>query len=408
MSGSFDDARRAARQRMLADASPLTRLIHPTPAPAGFASLSTPVHHASTVLFPDVATYEARDGFDETRYSYGLSHTPTTLPLSRAVAAWEGGYNALLTPSGLSAVSLAMLATLSAGDHVLLPRNAYIPAKQLATGLLSRLGITHTLYEPLIGADIAALMTPATRLVWVETPGSITMEVADLPAIAAAAHAHGALVAVDNTWSSGSLLKVFEKGADFSVQALTKYHGGHGDLLMGAVVAADHAGWHRVRETSHELGLGVSADDAFLVLRGMQTMALRLRHVGAVALALATWLATRPEVQRVLHPALPSCPGHETWKRDFTGASGLFSVVFDPRYDDAAIARFVDALQLFGIGASWGGTASLALVYRSQRGKVPGMHGEPGGHIVRLNIGLEDEADLRADLLRGMAALQAA
>lgn len=408
MSGPSDDARRTARQRVLADANPVTRLIHPTPAPAGFASLSTPVHHASTVLFPSVKAYEARNGFDESSYSYGLSHTPTTLPLSRAVADWEGGYNALLTPSGLSAVSLAMLSVLSAGDHVLLPANAYIPAKLLAKGLLSRLGITHTLYDPLIGAGISALMTPATRLVWVETPGSITMEVADLPAIAEVAHAHGAMVAVDNTWSSGSLLRVFDKGADFSVQALTKYHAGHGDLLMGAVVTADHAGWHRVRETSHDLGLGVSADDAFLVLRGMQTMALRLRHVGDVALTLANWLATRPEVQRVLHPALPSCPGHETWKRDFTGSSGLFSVVFDPRYDDDALARFIDALQLFGIGASWGGTSSLALVYRAQRGKVSGMHGEPGGHIVRLNIGLEDEADLRADLLRGMAALQGA
>lgn len=408
MSGPSDDARRAARQRALADASPVTRLIHTQPAPAGFASLSTPIHHASTVLFPSVADHEVRDGFDESRYSYGLSHTPTTLPLSRAVADWEGGYNALLTPSGLSAVSLAMLAVLSAGDHVLIPANAYIPAKLLAKGLLSRLGITHTLYDPLIGAGIAALMTPATRLVWVETPGSITMEVADLPAIAEVAHAHGALVAVDNTWSSGSLLRVFDKGADFSVQALTKYHGGHGDLLMGAVVTADHAGWHRVRETSHELGLGVSADDAFLVLRGMQTMALRLRHVGDAALDIATWLSTRPEIQRVLHPALPSCPGHDTWKRDFTGASGLFSVVFDPRYDDAAIARFVDALQLFGIGASWGGTASLALVYRAMRGKVSGPQGEAGGHIVRLNIGLEDQADLRTDLLRGMAALNGA
>ncbi|QEI09511.1 cystathionine beta-lyase [Pigmentiphaga aceris] len=393
---------------MLADASPVTRLIHTAPAPAGFASLTQPVHHASTVLFPSVHDHEIRDGFDETRYNYGLSHTPTTLPLSRAVADWEGGYNALLTPSGLSAVSLAMLSCLSAGDHVLIPSNAYVPAKILAKGLLSRLGITHTLYDPLIGADIESLMTPATRLVWVETPGSITMEVADLPAIAKVAHAHGAQVAVDNTWSSGSLLRVFEKGADLSVQALTKYHGGHGDLLMGAVVTADHAGWHRVRETSHEIGFGVSADDAFLVLRGMQTMALRLKHVGDVALSMANWLAARPEIQRVLHPALPSCPGHETWKRDFTGSSGLFSVVFDPQYDDAAIARFVDSLQLFGIGASWGGTASLALVYRAMRGKVAGQNGEPGGHIVRLNIGLEAEADLRADLLRGMSALHGA
>ncbi len=407
MSGPSDDAR-TARQRVLADASPVTRLIHPMPAPAGFASLSTPIHHASTVLFKSVVDHETRDGFDETRYNYGLSHTPTTLALSRAVADWEGGYNALLTPSGLSAVSLAMLSCLSAGDHVLIPTNAYIPAKILAKGLLSRLGITHTLYDPLIGAGIASLMTPKTRLVWVETPGSITMEVADLPAIAQVAHAHGAQVAVDNTWSSGSLLRVFEKGADFSVQALTKYHGGHGDLLMGAVVTADHAGWHRVRDTSHEIGFGVGADDAFLVLRGMQTMALRLRHVGDVALSIATWLAGRPEIQRVLHPSLPSCPGHETWKRDFTGSSGLFSVVFDPRYDDAAIARFVDALQLFGIGASWGGTASLALVYRAMRGKVTGIDGEPGGHIVRLNIGLEAEADLRCDLLRGMSALQGA
>ncbi len=386
--------------------APETALIHPPASAPGFAGLSTPIHHASTVLFPTVEAHESRDGMDESRYCYGLAHTPTTLPLSRNVAAWEGGHNAVLTPSGLSAVSLAMMSCLSAGDHVLIPSNAYLPARLLAKGLLTRWNITHTLYDPLIGAGIADLITPATKLVWVETPGSITMEVADLPAIAAAAHARGAKVAIDNTWSAGHYLKVFEKGADLSVQALTKYHAGHGDLLMGAVIARDEAGWQQVRETSNFIGFGVGPDDAFLALRGMQTMPLRLRHVERVALSLANWLAGQPEVVRVLHPALPQCPGHEIWKRDFTGSSGLFSVVFDPRYDDAAIARFIEAMRWFQIGASWGGTGSLALVYRKMRGQVDAADGSPGGHIVRLNVGLEEEGDLRDDLQRALAALK--
>ena len=385
--------------------TPETRLIHPQAAPTGFRALSTPIHQASTVLFDTLDDFDRRQPFDDSRYTYGLAGTPTTRTLAQAVADWEGGVGATLAPSGLSAVSLALMATLKSGDRVLLPTNVYAPARAVLAGVLSRLGVRHALYDPLDLAALESALSEPTAVVWVETPGSITLEVADLPAIAQRAHAVGAKVIIDNTWSSGRLLRVFELGADLSVQALTKYHGGHGDVLMGAVIAPSHEAWRPVRQCAAELGLGVSGAEASLVLRGMQTMALRLQHVGQAGEQLARWLATHPEVQRVLHPALPECPGHVVWQRDFTGSAGLFSLLLHPRHTDAAVAQMLQAMQLFQMGASWGGTASLALAYRGLRGRIGGRSGEPGGHIVRLNIGLESYADLQADLERGFSAL---
>jgi cystathionine beta-lyase len=390
---------------MSSNLHPNSRLIHPRPAAPGFRSLSVPVHQASTVVFESLDEFDKRDPFDTNRYVYGLAGTPTTNTLAQAVADWEGGYAAVLTPSGLAAVSLAIMSQVSAGDHVLLPANVYAPARSLLKGTLARMGVTYTDYPWDAGAHITRYFTDRTRVVWVETPGSITLEVADLPAIAQAAHARGAVVITDNTWSSGSLLRVFDKGANLSVQALTKYHGGHGDVLMGAVIAPDEAGWRRVRACAGDLGLGVSGLEASLVLRGMQTMAIRLKHLEQATLELARWLQQHDQVVRVLHPALPECPGHATWLRDFRGSSSVFSIVLHPRHDGDAVARMLASLQLFQMGASWGGTASLALAYRAMRGQVSARDGSEGGHIVRLNVGLEDLEDLKLDLRQGLDAL---
>ncbi len=389
------------------DLQPDSRLIHPRPAAPGFRALSVPVHQASTVVFESLDEFDTRDPFDTNRYVYGLAGTPTTNTLAQAVADWEGGHAAVLTPSGLSAVSLALMSQLSAGDHVLLPSNVYAPARSLLKGTLARLGVSYSDYPWDAGADIGRHFTDRTKVVWVETPGSITLEVADLPAIARVAHARGAVVITDNTWSSGSMLRVFEKGADLSVQALTKYHGGHGDVLMGAVIAPDEARWRQVRACAGDLGLGVSGLEASLVLRGMQTMAIRLKYLEQATLDLARWLQQQPEVVRVLHPALPECPGHDIWRRDFSGSSSVFGVVLHPRHDGAAVGRMLASFKLFQMGASWGGTASLVLAYRSMCGRVAARDGSAGGHIVRFNVGLEALDDLKADLTRGFAALVA-
>lgn len=379
-----------------------TELIHfPDRPPAEVETLSTPIHQASTILFRDLDEYDERNPLEEAHYIYGLSHTPTTLRLSRAIAHLEHGYNSVLTPSGLAAISVALLANLNAGDHLLIPQNAYAPLRLLAEDLLQRMQISHTIYDATAEIEtLAPLIRNNTRVIWVETPGSITFEVADLPAIAALAHANNAQVIVDNTWSAGRYLNAFDKGADYSVQALTKYPGGHSDVLLGAVTARDEAGWVRLKRCVMALGIGVGPQDCFLTLRGLQTMALRMDHCSKVALQLARWLETQAPVLRVLHPALPSCPGHEIWRRDFTGCAGLFSILLKPQYDGIAVQRLFSALRLFKIGVSWGGTTSLALAYRGMRHAY-----SEGGTVVRFSIGLEHEDDLRADLAGGLLAL---
>jgi cysteine-S-conjugate beta-lyase len=380
-----------------------TNLIHPPrEVSRNFRSLVPSTERASTVLFDNVTKHRNRSGFDESTYVYGTIATPTTRDLQNRIAEWEGGFNAVLFPSGLAAVAYAFLPFVAPGDHVLVPTNVYDPVKTLANGLLKHMNVAVEYYDPLIGAGIAAQVKANTKLVWVETPGSITMEVSDLPAIAEVAHKASALVAIDNTYSAGWYLRAFEKGADISVHALTKYPAGHSDLVMGSITTKDEATWRAVKNLAMQTGQCVAPDDAYLVLRGLPTMPLRIKHVERAALEIAQWIDAQESVALTLHPALSQCPGHLTWKRDFTGATGVFSFVLNDEYGADAAARFIEALEIFKIGASWGGIGSLALTYDLAKSRPNWPH---KGALIRLNIGLEDEADLKEDLMRGFAAL---
>ena len=377
-----------------------TRLIHSDiRVPEGFRSLTTPVYRGSTVLFPNVAA--ATDQWDQYKvgYSYGLYGTPTALELAAEICALEKGHRTFLAPGGQAAIALINMALLKAGDHVLWPESVYLPNRRLAMRVLRRFGVEAGFYDPAIGSGIASLLRPNTRLVWCESPGSITMEVQDVPAIVKAAHAAGVLVALDNTWSAGVYFDALAHGVDVTMQALTKYIGGHSDLLLGSVTLPDDSLMENFGDTQHLLGMGVSPDDCSLALRGMKTMAVRLDVIEKSALELAKWLPQRPEVERVLHPALSACPGHEIWKRDFTGSSGVFSIVFQPPFTKEQVRRFVDELELFEIGFSWGGVTSLAMAYEFHaQAKRP----DYGNRIVRLNIGLESIDDLKSDLERSL------
>ena len=380
-----------------------TKLIHSDAhAPEGFRSLSIPVYRGSTVLFPNAAA--VADAWDqyEVGYTYGLYGTPTTLELAARICDLEKGFRTFITPGGQGAIALINLAFLKAGDHMLVPESIYTPNRKFAVDVLRRFGVEVTFYPPTIGAGIESLFRKNTRLVWCESPGSITMEVQDVPAIADAAHRIGALVVLDNTWSAGVYFDAFAHSVDVTMQALTKYIGGHSDVLLGSITVRDEATYKRLGSTHQLVGCAASPDDCSLALRGMKTLAVRLKALEEAALALARWLAPRPEVELVLHPALPSCPGHEFWKRDFTGSTGLFSVVFRQQYTKPQVLRFVDALKLFEIGYSWAGVTSLAVAYD--------FHSTPGrpdyGHrIVRLNIGLEDVDDLKADLAHALESM---
>ncbi|MGZ8295483.1 MAG: cystathionine beta-lyase [Telluria sp.] len=380
-----------------------TSLIHPDyTAPEGFDAYPPAIHHASTVLFKDVAAMRSGDWKNKTAYTYGLHGTPTTFTLEARLAELEGGSHCLLAPSGLAAIAMVDFALLKTGDDVLLPENVYNPNRELGKWLTNDFGITARYYDPLVGAAIADLIQPNTKLIWTEAPGSVSMEVPDLPAICKAAHERGVLVALDNTWSAGLALRGFEMGVDIVMQALTKYQSGGSDVLMGALVTRDAALNERLAMAHMRLGMGVSADDAYLVMRGLPSMKLRFEAHDASARKVARWLKARPDIAKVLHPAFEDCPGHEHWKRDFTGAGGLFSVLFDARYTEAQTDRFVDSLELFGLGYSWGGANSLVMPYRIQAMRK-GWH--DGGMLVRFNIGLEDTADLIADIERALKAL---
>ena len=380
-----------------------TSLIHPDyTAPEGFDAFPPAIHHASTVLFKNVAAMRSGDWKNKTAYTYGLHGTPTTFTLEARLAELDGGTHCLLAPSGLAAIAMVDFALLRTGDDVLLPENVYNPNRELGRWLSSDFGISARYYDPMIGAGIAELIQPNTKLIWTEAPGSVSMEVPDLPAICQAAHARGVLVALDNTWSAGLALRGFEMGADIVMQALTKYQSGGSDVLMGSLVTRDAALNERLAMAHMRLGMGVSADDAFLVMRGLPTMKLRFEAHDASARKVAAWLKTRPEITRVLHPAFEDCPGHENWKRDFSGAGGLFSVLFDARYSEEQTDRFVDSLALFGLGYSWGGANSLVMPYRIQAMR---RDWQDGGTLVRFNIGLEDTGDLIADIERALATL---
>lgn len=380
-----------------------TALIHSdAAAPQGFESLSMPVYRGSTVLFRHVA--DANEEWNQWQhgYTYGLYGTPTTLELAARVCELEHGYRTLITPGGQGAIALIHLALLKAGDHVLIPENIYGPNRKFANHVLRRFGVEVSYYPPDAGAAISAEFRDNTRVVWCENPGSVTMEVQDVPAIAAAAHARGALVVLDNTWAAGVYFDAFAHGVDVTMQALTKYVGGHSDLLLGSVTVRDPALFEPLGETHQVIGCAASPDDCSLALRGMKTMAVRLKQVEQSALSLAQWLSTRPEVERVLHPALPSCPGHEIFKRDFTGSSGLFSIVFREDFNKEQVQKFVDSLKLFKIGYSWGGVTSLAMAYDLRSPKRPAY----GSRIVRLYVGLEELAELRDDVRDALEAMK--
>ncbi|MGD0475978.1 MAG: cystathionine beta-lyase [Candidatus Velthaea sp.] len=372
-----------------------SKLIHTqTAVPQGFHSLAAPTHRGSTVVFGSRA--EASDDWrqGESGYTYGLYGTPTTLELGARVAELEGAYHTFVTPGGQAAITLIYFAFCSAGSHVLLPSTAYGPNAELADGILQRCGIRTELYDPLIGSGIADLIRPETSLIWCESPGSITMEVQDVPAIVASAHARSIPVALDNTYSAGVLFDAFSAGVDVSMQALTKYVGGHSDLLLGSVSARTQAVYLKLGDAQRQLGMGASPDDCSLALRGLKTLGVRMDALERSTLEVARWLAARPEIEAVLHPALPSCPGNAFWQRDFTGSASIFSVIFSARVSPSNVNAFVDALKLFKIGWSWGGVTSLAMSYPN----LKRLQGDAAGRLVRFNIGLEDTRDLLDDL----------
>jgi len=380
-----------------------TQIIHTdyTP-PEGFAAFPSAIHHASTVLFKNVAAMRSGDWKEKNAYTYGLHGTPTTFTLEARLAEIEGGKHCLLAPSGLAAIAMCNFALLKSGDDVLLPDNVYSPNRDLAKWMAQDFGISARLYDPLVGEGIAGLIQPNTRLVWTEAPGSVSMEVPDLRAICSVAKQRGVLVALDNTWSAGIALRAFDLGVDIAMQALTKYQSGGSDVLMGALVTRDKLLHERLSVAHMRLGMGVSADDTYLILRNLPTLKLRLDAHDASARKVAAWLKARPEIRKVLHPAFEDCPGHEFWKRDFSGAGGLFSVLFDERFSEAQTDRFVDALKLFGIGYSWGGAHSLCIPYRIQAMRKGWTE---KGTLVRFNIGLEDADDLIADIERALQCL---
>lgn len=381
-----------------------TKLIHSdAEVPEGFRSLVSPVYRGSTVLFAEAA--DARDDWNqhEVGYTYGLYGTPTTLELAAKICELEKGFRTFITPGGQGAIALIHLALLKTGDHILLPESIYGPNRKLANDVLRRFGVEVGYYPPTAGREIESEFRPNTRIVWCESPGSVTMEVQDVPGIVEVAHRSGAIVVLDNTWASGIYLDAFSHGIDVTMQALTKYIGGHSDLLLGSVTARDEAMYERLGETHQLLGCAPSPDDCSLALRGMKTLSVRLKAIEQSALAVAQWLQKRPEVMLVLHPALPSCPGHDFWQRDFTGSSGLFSFVFHERFTKQQVLEFIDALELFEIGYSWGGVTSLAMTYDLQSPKRPNY----GSRIVRLYIGLENIDDLKADLAQAFGRLSA-
>ena len=397
MSFSRDDGRSNPQQAE----TTLVTAGRDTKAQKGF--VNPPVVHGSTVLYPTAEDLHAHRG----EYQYGRRGTPTTKALQEALMALEGPQCAGvgIAPSGLSAITTTLLAVLKAGDHLLVCDNAYRPTRNFCDGLLTGYGVETIYFDPLIGAGVAELFKPNTKAILLEAPGSQSFEMPDIPAIAAVAHGRGALVIDDNTWATPLFHRSLDQGVDISMQAATKYIGGHSDIMFGTI-SANAKAWPLIAETIRLLGVCAGPDDVFLALRGLRTLAVRLAQHHRSGLEMARWLATRPEVVRVLHPALESDPGHTIWKRDFTGASGLFSIVLKPA-PQKAVDALLDAVTLFGMGFSWGGFESLVIPfdcapYRSA------TKWAPGGPTLRLHIGLENVEDLKSDLERGFEAFNAA
>jgi cystathionine beta-lyase len=367
--------------------------------------VNTPVFRTSTVIYPDLETYEGRGGDDYKKVRYGLYGTPTTFAFEEAVAQMEGGHAAVALPSGLAAIAVALWAYVKSGDHLLVPDPVYGPTRNFCDKRLAPNGVEVEYYDPSVGADVAKLIKANTRAVFCESPGSLTFEMQDIPAIAEAAHRKGIPVLADTTWGTPYFFRSFEKGVDVSIHAATKYIAGHSDVLSGVVVT-NEANWLPVRRTVADYGYGVSPDDCYLALRGFRTIGVRMRQQMGNALKVAAWIENQPAVKRVLYPALEGAPGHEIWKRDFSGAASLFSFVLAPA-SHAKVAAFINALKIFGIGSSWGGFESLAIAAHQEILKTrTAVRWNPDEPVIRLHIGLEDPEDLIHDLERGFAALR--
>lgn len=383
-----------------------TRLAHAGFDPRDFHGfVNPPVVHASTVLFPDARTMETRNQ----KYTYGTRGTPTTDALAKAIDHFEGSAGTIIVPSGLAAVTVPFLAFLSAGDHVLIVDSVYHPTRHFCDTMLKRLGVEVTYYDPHAGSAIEESIRPNTRLIHTESPGSNTFEMQDIPAITAAAHRHGVLVSMDNTWATPLYFRPLDHGVDISIHAATKYPSGNSDVLLGTV-SANEAAWPTLHDAQITLGVCAAPDDCYLVLRGLRSMGVRLERHGQSALDIAERLQDEKGVVRVLHPALPDDPGHAIWKRDFCGSSGIFSFVLDgggdPQRHKAKAHAFLDALEIFGLGYSWGGFESLAVHVQLGDRVIAKTPAE--GPVIRLQIGLEDVADLMEDVRRGLAAAAAA
>ena len=379
-----------------------TKLLDPKPqARQDYASLATPVYRGSTVVFDDQAAVIDDWQQADKGYSYGLYGTPTTLELASRIAGIEGARETFIVPGGQAAIALIYLAYCKAGSHALVPHSAYGPNKAMAEGLMRGLNVEVEPYDPMIGTGISDLIRENTTLIWCESPGSVTMEIQDVPAIVKVAHAKDVAVALDNTYAAGVMFDAFAHGVDVSMQALTKYVGGHSDLLLGSVSVRDDMAYTKLGPIYQQLGLAVSPDDCSLALRGLQTLAVRLEALEKATLIVANWLTNHPQIDKVYHPALPSCPGHDVWARDFKGSTSVFSFTFKDTVSATKVVDFINALNVFKIGMSWGGINSLAIVYPDLQRPDQDF----GGRIVRLNIGLEAPNDLIADLDQATKAL---
>jgi cystathionine beta-lyase len=369
--------------------------------------VNPPVYHASTILSPTLAAYRKTDAAEDAdATTYGVHGTPGTYAFEDAVSALEGGFRTRLTGTGLTACAAPLLCFLSAGDHLLMPDSCYGPTRRFCFRMLKRLGIETTFYDPLIGGAIRDLIRPETKVVFTESPGSLTFEVQDIPAIVEEAKKRGCTVMMDNTWASPLYFKPLAHGVDVSITAVTKYISGHSDLVMGAVTTTDEA-YAPIREGWKQLGLNAAPDDVYLAMRGLRTLAVRMPQHWKSGLKLAEWLAGRPEVAEVLYPALPGAPGHELWKRDFLGASSLFGFILHPGCSsEEHLAMLLDGLELYGMGDSWGGFESLLLPKRPPRSAVSWPSaGRAEGQLMRIHVGLEDPDDLIADLEAGFARM---
>ncbi len=378
----------------------LTELIHhPYQPPAGFDAVPPGVFKASTVIFKDVAALRARSWKSRDAYTYGLHGTPTSFTLEERIATLEGGTHCVLAPSGLAAINLANLALLKQGDEMLLPHNVYGPSKEVGRTWLAKMGVSWREYDASDPASLRAMCGPQTKLIWLEAPGSVTMEFPDLRGLVRAAReSSDAILALDNTWGAGLAFNAFDMGVDIAMHALTKYPSGGADVLMGSLVTRDEALAHQLLQMHGVTGLGVAANDIELVLRSLPTMRVRYEAHDRAARELAAWLGTQPQVSRVLHPALPGSPGHEHWASHCSAAAGLFSILLDERFASHQVDRFVDSLRLFKIGYSWGGPVRLVVPYERGAMRTAGKGTAWRGHLVRFSIGLEAVDDLRADL----------